>query len=161
MACQQVCGRLDNVRSVALLAARHLDPRPKVEQIILDLARPVAGQVEQARLDVVVHDVTAPLLVDVVVVSPLAGDAGFRRACARGDGHAARRAECAQRARYPTTELAPFALETGGRFGAAARAFVLKCADAADEPEKERQKLYRAISSVLQDGLSRQLQPPR
>jgi len=154
--------RHDNVvRSVALLAVRYLDRRPKVEQIIPDLARPVAGQVEQARLDVVVHDLTARLLVDVVVVSPLAGDASFRRACARRDGHAARRAECAKRARYPTADLVPFALETGGCLGAAARAFILKCADAADEPEKERQYLYRAISSVLQDGVSRQLQPPR
>ena len=87
-----------------------------------------------------------------------AGDQSFRRACARRDGHAARRAAIAKRGRYPTADLVPFALETGGRLGTDARAFVIRMADAADDPFTELQYLYRAVSSVLQDGVARQLQ---
>ena len=47
--------RHDNtVRCVASLAARAMDPRPRMEQIIPELSRPVAGQVAAARMDVVV-----------------------------------------------------------------------------------------------------------
>lgn len=147
------------VRCLGILSARNLDPKPKLEQIIPELARPVMGQIEQARLDVVVHDGVSRTLVDVVVCSALAGDASFRRACARRDGHAARRAEVAKRARYPSEELVPFAVETGGRLGADARAFLVRCADASDDPARELQYLYRAVSSVLQDGVARQLAP--
>ena len=151
--------RHDNVvRCIASLAARTVDPRPRIEQIILELARPVAGQVEAARLDVVVHDGAARSLVDAVIVSPLAGDDALRRACARRDGHAARRAECTKRARYPALDLVPFALETGGRLGHAARVFLLRLAEAADDPAHERIYMYRAVSSILQDGVARQLE---
>ena len=143
------------VRCTGQLAARNLDPRPRLEQTIPELARPVAGQVEQARLDVVVHDGASRLLIDVVIVSALAGDASFRRACARRDGHACRRAEVAKRSRYPSAELIPFAIETGGRLGADARAFLMRCAQASPEPAREISYLYRAVSSVLQDGVAR------
>ena len=128
-----------------------------MEQVIPELRRPVTGQLETARLDVIVHDGISRSLVDVVIVSPLAADQTFRRACARRDGHAARRAECAKRSRYPSHELVPFALETGGRLGNAARAFLLKLADSADDPVNERVALYRAVSIVLQDGVARHL----
>ena len=52
----------------------------------------------------------------------------------------------------------PFAVETGGRLGTDARAFLIRCAEASDEPVMELQRLYRAISSVLQDGVARQLE---
>ena len=148
------------VRCLGLLASRCLDPKPRLEQIIPELARPVHGQVGQARLDVVAHDGAARLLVDVVVVSACGGDDSFRRACARRDGHACRRAEIAKRARYPTPDLVPFALETGGRLGNDARAFLVRCANAADDPVKELSFLHRAVSSMLQDGVARQLLPP-
>ena len=56
-------------------------------------------------------------------------------------------------------DLVPFALESGGRMGADARAFLRRCADAADKPSVEIQYLHRAVSSVLQDGVARQLEP--
>ena len=62
------------------------------------------------RLDVVVHDGAARNLIDVVIVSPLAGGDSFRGACARRDGHAARRAvpraEGATTARFGVERLA-------------------------------------------------------
>lgn len=145
------------VRCLGVLAARSLDPRPKLEQIIPELARPVQGQINEARLDVIIHDGISRLLVDVTVVSPYAGDASFTATCARRDGHASRRAAVAKRARYPNPELVPFAVETGGRLGTDARALLARMANAADDRHNEIQYLYRAVSSVLQDGVARQL----
>ena len=146
------------VKASVKASASTIDPRPRTEQIIPELARPVEGQIDTARLDVIVHDGISRNLIDVVIVSPLAGGAAYRRACARRDGHAARRAECTKRASYPTADLVPFALETGGRLGNAARAFVMRMAEAAEHPTTERLRLYRAISSTLQDGVARQLE---
>ena len=67
-------------------------------------------------------------------------------------------AEIAKGSRCPSEELVPFAVETGGRLGNAARAFLMGLADAADDPVNERVALYRAVSSVLQDGVARQLE---
>ena len=120
----------------------------------------MAGQVQEARLDVVVHDGASRSLVDVVIVSSLAGDASFRHACARRDGHAGRRAEIAKRARYGAADLVPFAIETGGRLGTQARAFLQRCAEAAEEPSREIVYLQRAISSVLQNSVAYQLERP-
>lgn len=151
--------RHDNmVRCLASLAATTIDPRARTEQIIPELARPVEGQIDTARLDVIIHDGISRSLIDVVIVSPLAGGAAHRRACARRDGHAARHAECTKRTRYPTADLVPFALETGGRIGNSARAFVIRMAEATERPATERLRLYRAISSTLQDGVARQLE---
>ena len=150
--------RHDNVvRCLGQLAARNLDPKPRLEQIVAELAQLVQGQINHARLDVIVHDGVARSLVDVVIVSAFARDDAFRAACARRDGHAARRAAIAKRVRYPSDDLVPFALETGGRMGVDARAFINRMAVAAEDPVAERQYLYRAVSSVLQDGVARQL----
>ena len=46
--------RLDSLRG------RDLDLHLRLEQVIPELARPVAGQVQTALLDIVVHDVKAP-----------------------------------------------------------------------------------------------------
>lgn len=145
-----VCRHDALVRCLGVLSGRNLD--------VPELSRPVAGQVEQARLDLVLYDGISRLLLDAVVVSPFASDSAFRRACARRDGHAARRAEIAKRTRYPSEDLVPFAVETGGQLGADARAFLSRCANAALDPVTERQYLYRAISSVLQDGVAKQLE---
>ena len=76
--------RHDNmVRCLASLAATTIDPRPRTEQIIPELARPVEGQIDTARLDVVTNDGISRTLVDVIIVSPLAGGDAYRRACAR------------------------------------------------------------------------------
>ena len=146
------------VRCLGVLGARAFDPKPVLEQIIPELARPVLGQIEQARLDVVFRDGASRLLVDVVVVSVLACGATYRAACARRDGHAARRAVIAKREKYPSADLVPFALETGGRLSTDARALLVRMSQAAEDPFRELQYLYRAISSTLQNGVARQLE---
>ena len=146
------------VRCLGVLGARALDPKPQLEQVIPELAREVNGQVGEARLDVVMRDGASRILVDVVVVSGYAGGTSFRVACARRDGHAARRAAIAKRERYPSADLVPFALETGGRLGSDARALLVRMAAAAEDKHRELPLLYRAVSSVLQDGVTRQLE---
>ena len=95
-------------RCLGILAARNVDPHPKLEQVMPQLAQPVPGQVSQARLDVVVHNGASRNLVDVVVSSVYAGDQRFRGACARRDGHAARRAAISKRTKYQSPEICPF-----------------------------------------------------
>ena len=144
------------VRTLAALAKRHADPRPRLEQVIPQLQVVVAGQIGTARLDVVMHVGARRRLVDVTVVSPHAGSAEFKAACSRRDGHAARRAAVTKRMKYEHADLVPFALETGGRLGFDARALLHQLASEAPDPVAELQYLYRAVSSVLQDGVARQ-----
>ena len=49
-------------------------------------------------------------------------------------------------------------METGGRFGTTARTFLMRLAEAAEDPATERIYMYRALSSILQDGVARQLE---
>ena len=141
----------------ASLAKRGMDTRPCLEQVLPQLATHVRGQVGVARMDVVLHSGTQRHLVDDCVVSPLAGDERFVAACARRDGHAARRAAMAKRSKYHSPELVPFAVETGGRFSPDARHFVKAMADCAVDPVAETAYIYRALSSMLQDAIARQL----
>ena len=90
----------------------------------------------------------------------LAGDSSFMRACARRDGHAARRAEIAKRARCDSRDLVPSVIETGGRLGVDAKAFARKLAEALEDPVTESAFLYRAISSILQNAVAPQLERP-
>ena len=108
-------------------------------------------------MDLVAHDGVRELLVDVTVVSPLAGGVDFVAACARRDGHAARRAAIAKRQKYDSPDLIPFAIETGGRLGEDARALLKRLAAEGDDPEKELISLYKAISTTIQSGVARQL----
>ena len=108
-------------------------------------------------MDVVMHNGTNRHLVDVCVTSPFAGDSRYVTACARRNGYSSRRAAIAKRNKYNSPELAPFALETGGRLGADARALLKLMASHADDPTAELNYYYRAVSSVLQDGVARQI----
>lgn len=146
------------VNGICEFAKRGMDARPKVEQVVPQLLAKVCGQVGQARMDVVLHDGAKRMLVDVTVVSPYAGDATFVNACSRRDGHAARRAAIAKRAKYDSVDLVPFAVETGGRLGADARALLHVFAARSDDPARELSYLLRATSSLLQDGVARQLE---
>ena len=145
------------VHLLAALAKRSCDPRPKLEQVAKERTSRVGGQVGQARLDVIFHIGARRILVDVTIVSPHAGSSEFTAACARRDGHAARRAAIGKRAKYDCPDLVPFAVETGGRLGNEARALLHMMAKEADDPQEELAYLYRAISSVLQDGVAKHI----
>ena len=143
--------------TVAALARRGMDPRPRLEQVVPELAAHVRGQVAVARMDVIVHEGPRRHLVDVCVVSPLAGDERFLAACSRRDGYACRRAAIAKREKYRSDELVPFVAETGGRLSADARQFLRAMAREAVCPARELAFMYRAVSTTIQDGVARQL----
>ena len=134
-----------------------MDSRPKLEQVLPQLATCVAGQIGGGRMDVVLHNGTNRHLVDVVVCSPLSGGDRQVAANARRDGLACRRASMAKRSKYEHPELVPFSVETGGRLGSDARMLLKTMADCTPDPTRELQFAYRAIASVLQDGVARQL----
>ena len=82
-----------------------------------------------------------------------------RRAAARRAGEAARRAERAKHTRYPGERLTAFALETGGRLGGEARAWLLALARELpeDSQQEELARAYRVLSCALQRELAHQL----
>ena len=49
-------------------------------------------------------------------------------------------------------------METGGQLGSDARALLQLMASGAPDPGEEMAYLYRAVSSVHQDGIARQFQ---
>ena len=152
-----VCRHDPLVTCLYHLIKRNLDPKPRMEQVLPQLAAMVRGQVSQARMDIVAQDGCNRILVDIVVSSPFAGGERFTSMCARRDGYAARRAAAAKKSKYDSPDLLPFSVETGGRLGMDARSLIKKLAEAADDPHAEAAYLHRAISSTLQDGIAKQL----
>ena len=83
------------------------------------------GQLERARLDVVFADAQGrQVYLDVAVTDPATTCVQEQRRRARRNGAAALREEDAKRIRYPGPELTPFVIETFGRLGASADAFL-------------------------------------
>ena len=97
--------------------------------------------------------------VDVTIHRPAAGDDSAVRAASRKPGEASRQAERTKHERYPGPQLAPFAVEVGGRLGAEARAFLLSEVRQLprDMQTRELQRAYKAVSCALQVELARQL----
>ena len=58
---------------LAALAKRGMDNKPRLEQVLPQLTTQVAGQVGAGCMDVVISHGSTRYLVDVVIVSPLAG----------------------------------------------------------------------------------------
>ena len=143
--------------ALAAMARRGMDSQPRLEQVLPQLTERAKGEVAQPRMDVVAYDGTARMLIDVVIVSPLAGDSRFVRSCARRDGHACRRAAAFKRGKYPHAELVPFAAETGGRLSGDARRLLKLMAERTGDPERELAFMQRAISSTIQSGVARML----
>ena len=63
--------------AVAAMARRGKDSQPRLEQVLPQLTERAKGEIAQLRMDVVAYDGTARMLIDVVIVSPLAGDPPF------------------------------------------------------------------------------------
>ena len=96
---------------------------------------------------------------DVTVRRPAAGDRAAVLAACRRDGEATRRAERSKHQRYPGSQLTPFALETPGRLGAEAKAWLLSEVRQlpADTQARELARAYKVVSCALQTEVVRQL----
>ena len=97
--------------------------------------------------------------IDVTVRHPAAGDESVVRAAARKDGAACRRAELQKHQRYPGDNLTPFAVETPGRLGAEARAWLLAQVRRlpADEQTRELLRAYKVVSCAVHGQVAQQL----
>jgi len=106
---------------------KHVPAAVRTEQSFPELGN---TEHREGRMDIGTHDATGDrILIDVVVTHAAAADEVAMARAAQVDGAAAAAAERRKRARYPqAVGLVPFALETGGRPGAAARGLVRRLA---------------------------------
>ena len=138
---------------------------PLYEQRVPDWDRPrrnpAANEdpIERAILDVEYATEGGRCWIDVTVRHPAAGDESAVRSAGRRDGEASRRAERAKHERYPGPQLVPFALETPGRMGAEATAWLLAKARRlpTDMQSAEMTRAYKVLSCALQTEVVRQL----
>jgi hypothetical protein len=114
---------------------------------------------ERAILDVEYAAEEGRRWIDVTVRHPNAGDRAAVLAACRRDGEATRRAERSKHQRYPGAQLTAFALETPGRVGAEAKAWLLHEVRQlpADTQTKELARAYKVVSCALQTEVVRQL----
>jgi hypothetical protein len=146
------------------LVVRWRGTAPLYEQRVPQWDRPSrrAGQegaTEHAVLDLEYTDEDGRRWIDVTVRHPAAGDVVARRAAARKDGEATRRAEREKHERYPGPRPTPFAVETAGRIGAEARLWLLSQVRALpdDDQGAELARAYKVISCAVQSECALQL----
>ena len=121
-------------------------------------------RVELAVLDVKWCEKGTWHVVDVVVTSPDSTDPREERARAAHAGLAAEDAARGKQLRYPpgptTPLLTPFAVETGGRLGEAARQLVLDRLDRRDGEagaSADAAAFWQELSATLQTGVAEQI----
>ena len=138
--------------------------QPLYEQRVLAWDRPSTRRgeehtVERAILDLEYVGPEGRRWIDVTVRHPAAGDESAVRAAARKDGSASRRAERQKHQRYPGANLIPFAVETPGRLGAEARAWLLGqvCNLPVEDQTRELMRAYRVISCAVHGNMAQQL----
>ena len=165
--------RHDRVRDLlARWLARRVSAWVQKEQVVPQWRRhrrvvvdgAATTRVESAVLDVVWSCRGAARAVDVVVVSPDSADEREERARAEKPGLAAEGAAREKRRRYPpgpsTPLLIPFAIETGGRVGSAARQLILDHLDRSEGEagaSADAVAFWQELSAVLQTGVAEQL----
>ena len=122
-----VTRRHDALRDkLAARLAQDLGVAVHKEQVLPELDFTDAqGILHPGRMDLVVAlPGAAPALLDLTVVSPWSANGPLEVAAASRDGAAAERAEDRKRRRYPGGRVVPMVLETGGRWGPAALAWL-------------------------------------
>ena len=151
-------------KAVGSLVERWCQVRPLYEQRVPAWDRPSTRRsepntLERAILDVEYVGPEGRHWIDVTVRHPAAGDESAVRAAARKDGTACRRAELQKHQRYPGDNLTPFAVETPGRVGAEARAWLLAQVRQlpAEEQARELLRAYKVVSCAVQGHVAQQL----
>ena len=140
------------VRTLADRLRADIGAHVVLEQRAPHLDRQAAdGSVTESRLDLVVTDKGRTYWVGVVITDPWCSDLGTLRARLVRDGMAAEAAEGTKHRRYGVT-VVPFALETGGRWGALGRAWWSRLYSRL--PAAARGACGRALSACLQTSLA-------
>ena len=106
------------------------------------------GTWTQARLDIVVPIASTVYYVDITVVDPLSNNAALLRQRARKDGAAAEDAADDKLRKYPGATTIPFAIESYGRLGRAAKDWLQIAYH--EEPQK-KQAFLNHLSVAMQN----------
>ena len=106
------------------------------------------GSWTQARLDIVVPIASTTYYLDITVVDPLSDNAALLRQRARKDGAAAEDAADDKLRKYPGATTIPFAIESYGRLGRAARDWLQIAYH--EEPQK-KQALLSQLAVAMQN----------
>ena len=110
-------------------------------------------------LDIAWYDEAGLKAVDIVITNPVREDAAKTRMAARTPGAMAARAERAKHRRYPEVSLVPFAIESMGRWGEEALAWVRAVANQADPATASQQvaHLMQQVSCIVQGSVAQRL----
>ena len=114
------------------------------------------GQIELARMDIVVALRGITCYIDTAIVSPFSSNVSFMTAASARLGHMATREEKKKFDRYPRINLAPFILESTGRPRYHARKFIKFLYDDADHPPTAIRDAWAAIQTILHNSISKQ-----
>ena len=144
-------------RCLADLITTHTGTKVFIEQSIPGLTHYTrTGQIEGARMDIVVELHGNTYYIDTAIVCPFSSNDELLSAASGRPGHMAKREERTKFARYPRINLAPFILESTGRPGYHARKFIKHLYEDADHPPTASRDAWAAIKTTLHNSISKQ-----
>ena len=144
-------------RCLADLITTHTGTKAHIEQSIPGLAHTDQhGQIELARMDIVVALRGVTYYIDTAIVSPFSSNVSLMTAASARPGYMAEREEKKKFDRYPRINLVPFILESTGRPGYHARKFIKHLYDDTDHPPTAIRDAWAAIQTTLHNSISNQ-----
>ena len=144
-------------RCLADLVTKHTGTKVFIEQSIPGLTHYTrTGQIEVARMDIVVELHGNTYYIDTAIVSPFSSNAELLSAGSGRPGHMAKREEKTKFARNPRNNLVSFILESTGRLGYHARKFIKHLYEDADHPPTAIRDAWAAIQTTLHNRISKQ-----
>ena len=144
-------------RCLADLITTHTGTNAYIEQSIPGLTHTNQnGQIELARMDIVVALRGITYFIDTAIVSPFSSSVNLMTAASARPGYMAKSEEKKKFDRYPRINLAPFILESTGRPGHHARKFIKHLYGDTDHPPTAIRDAWAAIQTTLHNSISKQ-----
>ena len=136
-------------RCLADLITTHTGVKAHIEQSIPGLTHTKQnGQIELARMDIVIALRGITYYIDTAIVSPFSSSVSLMTAASGRPGFMAEREEKKKFDRYPRINLAPFILESTGRPGYHARKFIKFLYNDLDHPPTAIRDAWTAIQTT-------------
>ena len=139
------------------LITTHTGVKAHIDQSIPGLTHTKQhGQIELARMDIVIALRGITYCIDTAIVSPFSANVDLMTAASSRPGHMAKREEKKKFDRYPRINLVPFILESTGRPGYHARKFIKFLYNDADHPPTAIRDAWTPIQTTLRSSISKQ-----